>query len=107
MRSDINTLELNKEEKKFIEDYFKYVREKMTFPTHPEISIGAARYPLGRFLIKGWLIRPFVDCRKIYLKDKEAKSFDKMKKMIETVDKLVPIIDDLKKKGKTVKSQKR
>ena len=104
MRSDINTLGFNKEEKELIEDYFRYVREKMTNPTHPEIHIGAARYPLGRFKIKRWLIRPFVDCRKIWLQTKES---DKMTKMIESVDKLVPIIDDLKKNGKTVNSGNR
>lgn len=104
MRSDISTLGFNKEERQFIEDYFRYVREKMTYPTHPEIHIGAARYPLGRFKVRRGLIRPFVDCRRKWLESKES---EKMTNMIEAVDKLVPIIDDLKKNGKTVNSGNR
>jgi len=104
MRSNIDTLGLTKQEKDFIEDYFRYVREKMTYPTHPEIHIGAARYPLGRFKVRRGLINQFIDCRKVWLQSKES---EKMTRMVDSVESLLPIIDDLKKNGKTVNSGNR
>lgn len=107
MRSDINTLNLSKEEKEFIIDYFKYVRTKINYPTHPEILIGSARYPIGRLILRNRLTEKFIKIRNKSFEDKDSPVFDSFKKSIKHLEQVLQIFNEVKEKGKTVKKYKR
>lgn len=108
MRSDIGTLKLSDEEKKFIEDYFKYIRLKMNYPTHPEISIGSARYPLGRFVLRQGLTKKFIEVRKNYLsKQGKTRYTEMLSKFVENLEEVYKKVEQIRTKGKTVNSYKR
>ncbi len=112
MKSDINTLghNFNKEELQFIEDYFRYVREKMYHPTHPEIHIGAARYPLGRLVLRSKVAEKYIQNQKKYFDkrgDWEEPRFDSMRETVKCLNSVIDIYKDVRTKGKTVKATRR
>lgn len=108
MKSDINTLEpeFSKEEWRMIKDYLKHCKKELKYPTKPEISIGGARYPLGRFTIRKGLIQPSIQRldKAMEMKPQRAIKFNPVKECLLIIQ---TIIKDLRIKGKSVKSVKR
>lgn len=109
MRSstDIFESEFTKEEWKLIKDYFKYVKKELDTPSKPEIIVGSARYPLGRFTIRRGLIQPFKEKLKIFANKLKPEKQQQVLKSIDALTQLQTIISELKQNGKTVKSEKR
>lgn len=107
MRLSINTLEpeFSKEEWKLIKDYLKWVKNEMKHPQKPEIVIGGARYPLGRFTIRRGLIKPFR--QKMEKVMENPIKVEKLKPIDEALSKVQTIVDELKQNGKTVNAPKR
>lgn len=110
MRSstDIFESEFSEEEWELIKDYFKYVKNEMNVPSKPEIVIGTARYPLGRFIIRKGLVQPFKE--KLQINADRLVNPEKKLQVLKSIDALnhiQTIIEELKLKGKTVKSTKR
>lgn len=110
MKSDISTIEseFTKEQIKFIRKYLKFVRDQLNNPTKPEIHIGAARYPIGRFVIKKSIIDAAVRNLEKY---RDKISLDSLKvraeSQIKSLTQVKEIIDSLKEKGKTIKKYNR
>lgn len=110
MRSstDIFESEFTKEEWKLINDYFKYLKNELNFPSKPEITIGTARYPLGRFTIRKGLVEPFKKTLTTYRNklDNPLKK-EQVQQSIDALNHIQTITNELKQNGKTVKSDKR
>lgn len=108
MKLSIDTLksDYTEEEWKIIDDYMEWVKKELLFPSKPEISIGTARYPLGRFRIKRGVILKF-KLRLEKEKRKRPKLTDYYQRMIDALSNIELIIKDVKQKGKSVKSTKR
>lgn len=108
MKSNINTLEheFSSEELKLIKDYLKYVKEELKHPTKPEVIVGAARYPLGRFKVKSGLLPYFRKKIELKLQEKPERQ-DKLEPIDKALSNIQTIVENLKVKGKTVKATKR
>jgi len=108
MRLDINTLEseFSTEEWRMIKDYLKWVKKEMKYPQKPEIHIGGARYPIGRFIIRRGLIAPF----RVKIENKINKQpilEPQLKPIDQALSTVQTIVEELKVRGKSVKSTKR
>lgn len=109
MRSDINTLEseFSKEEMRFIKDYLRFVKDQLLNPVKPEIHIGAARYPIGRLVIKRSIIK---DALRNFERFKDTRINENIKnkvsKQIESLKNVQTIVENLKQRGKTIKKRK-
>lgn len=109
MKSDISTLEseFSKEEMRFIKDYLKFVKEQLNNPTKPEIHIGAARYPIGRMVVKRGILSIAIENWSKYRDTKtNEKVRDKLTKSIESLKTIQTIVEELKQRGKTIKKRK-
>ena len=112
MRSDIDTLKLDKKEVEFIEDYFKYIRQKINYPTHPEIVVGMVRYPVGRFRLRRELAKKFLRIRRGYIAKKRDKPLSTnllnfYNNYLDNLEKVITIAEEIKTTGKIVNSEKR
>lgn len=110
MRSDISTIEseFTKEQIKFIRKYLKFVRDQLNNPTKPEIHIGAARYPIGRFVIKKSIIDTAIKNMEKYKENPHSpEALIKMDSRIKSLQQVKEITDSLKQRGKTIKKHNR
>lgn len=109
MRLDINTLEteFSPEEWKMIKDYLKWVKQELTYPTKPEIAVGGARYPIGRFTIRRGIIQAFKKKLEVIVDNSNETKTERYNSMIEALSNIQTILLKVNEKGKTVNSIKR
>lgn len=110
MRSDINIFEseFSKEEMRFIKKYLRFVRDHLNNPTKPEIHIGAARYPIGRLVIKKAIIEDVIKKMKRFRDTRtNPRIADKINSQIVSLQQVKEITDSLKQRGKTIKKHNR
>ncbi len=111
MRSDIDTLksfDCTKEEREFILNYFRYVRKKMNYPTHPEINIGDVRYPLGRFILRTGVVPEYVLLRERFAETRTNLEIkQRILNHLDEVKKVHELTKSIRQRGKTIKKEKR
>lgn len=110
MKSTISTLEndFSPEEIQFIQDYIKFVRDQLNYPTKPEILIGSARYPVGRMVLRSGIVPKLLKQIRNYADTRRHPSLkDKAIKIADCFEKTYAICEEIKLKGKTKRKTKR